>query len=180
MSEVSLNLAHRNMLKAVFTVLSGVDDVDTESVLMIADITEALDLEAGEESVQALEREVRLAYIAQERVVKQATKLVEKAEKGTEPVSKSLYEDLDTAQAKLDVLPVGLSYAKLLKGRSKKYNLEKGALDWLVSTLKDYKWNVVLSRDPMSGQVEAIKKTLATDEAVAAAGLIRAIKAASL
>ena len=180
MSEVILNLAHRNMLKAVFTVLSGTEDIDTEAVLTIADISDALKLDDSDEILKTLEREIRLAFFGQQRKKREIDAEIRRAEASGTEVDQKLYKRLDVATEKLEDMPSGLSYTQLLKTEPQGFEVDKSSLDWLVSVLKDYKWNVVLSRDPDTQKVEPTKKTLSTDEAMAAAGLIRAMKQAAL
>jgi hypothetical protein len=179
MSKIVLNVAQRNMLRAVFIIISGVDDINTDAVLEIAEITEALELESAEKTVSELEREIQTRLMRAQRDLRNTGLQIDAINERNEIVPTELYAEYDEHQSIVDGLPSGLSYKLLMDTESVEYDLDKSSINWLVGVMADYTWNQILNRD-QQGTVTSSRKTLAPDEAVAAASLVRAIKSASL
>jgi len=165
------------MLRAVFTVHSGIEDLDTEAILSIADISDALDLEGAEKLVEAMDREVRLKWFKEQRAVKALENKLSMLQKANTEVPASLEREIEEAQEAFAELPQGVSYDELLQAEEIEYEVESSRLEWLSDLFKNFVWNQTLQRDER-GQTKAVKKTLSTGEARTAASLVRAVKKA--
>ena len=178
MSNLVVSVSERNMLRAVFAVMSGIGEVSTEDVIEIAALTEALDLEKAEETVNKMEEEVQYARLLEQRKLREIAVEMDKLEEAKEVIPPKLYTKFDKQQQVVNDMPASVSYGLLLDvSEALEYTVDKSTVNWLHDALKEYKWNQTLSRD-QQGRIEAINRSLAPDEARVAAALIRAVKKA--
>ena len=172
---LSLNIAHRYLIRGALVNKSVQGDIDTDAAVWIAALTDALDLEGAETELSRIEREIQHAAVHVRRELNEVSVEIDALTKAKKSVPTDLYSKSDELAERLADMPQEVTYTYLLRADVAEYELDNADFQTLFDYVTKNKWNTRIQRTPQ-GDVSLVKKTLLPDEAKAIASLISALR----